>query len=329
MARITQWERRIGRRLRLRDLFVFFAVVDAGSMTGAARQLGVSTPSVSDIIGGLEQELGVRLLDRSAQGIMPTPYGRALLARGQAAFDELHQGVRDIEFITDPGAGEVRIGCPESLATFVALVIERLGARRPRLRFSVQQVRWPTVELPDLQDRKIDLVVARLSGRPWEGRIGTEFDAEILFDDPFSAVVGRGSRWARRRRVDLAELIDAPWVLTPLEVLAGRFLTDAFAARGLAAPRPTVETSSIHLRNILASGGRYIAVLPRSVLRLAAERYGLKELPIRLSDRPSPVGIVTLRGRNLTPAVEGFIGCAREVARSFTGAKKVNAVVTK
>ena len=49
MARITQWERQIGRRLRLRDLFVFFTVVKAGSMARAASELGVSTPSVSEI----------------------------------------------------------------------------------------------------------------------------------------------------------------------------------------------------------------------------------------------------------------------------------------
>jgi DNA-binding transcriptional LysR family regulator len=58
MVRITQWERQIGRRLRLRDLFVFFTVVKAGSMARAAAELGVSTPSVSEIIADLEHALG-------------------------------------------------------------------------------------------------------------------------------------------------------------------------------------------------------------------------------------------------------------------------------
>ena len=65
MPRIVQWERQIGRRLRLRDLFVFFTVARSGSMTKAAAQLNVSTPSVSEIIADLEHSLGILLFDRS------------------------------------------------------------------------------------------------------------------------------------------------------------------------------------------------------------------------------------------------------------------------
>jgi hypothetical protein len=60
-------------------------------------------------------------------------------------------------------------------------------------------------------------------------------------------------------------------------------------------------------------------VLPRSVLRLSGDTFRLKELPIRLSHRPSPVAIVTLRNRTLTPSVRGFIDCAREVGRLYSG----------
>ena len=111
MARITQWERQIGRRLRLRDLFVFFTVVKAGSMARAATELGVSTPSVSEIMADLESALGVKLLDRSPRGVVATAYGQALLRRGAAAFDELRQGINEIELLSDPTAGEVNIGC--------------------------------------------------------------------------------------------------------------------------------------------------------------------------------------------------------------------------
>lgn len=123
MPRISQWEDHIGRRIRLRDLFVFLTVIDRGSMAKAASHLGVSTPSISDLIAGLEHALGVRLLDRSAKGVLPTAYGQALLTRAHAAFDELRLGIRDIESISDPAAGEVRIACSESLMPFLVLVI--------------------------------------------------------------------------------------------------------------------------------------------------------------------------------------------------------------
>src|SRR6266436_7995619 len=119
MARQTNWETQIGRRLRLRDLHVHFVVVERGSMAKAAAELGISQPAISDVIANLERSLGVRLFDRCPQGVEPTICGRALLKRSLAAFDELKQGIRDIEFLTDPTVGDVRFGCQESIAAAI------------------------------------------------------------------------------------------------------------------------------------------------------------------------------------------------------------------
>src|SRR5690349_8717019 len=97
MLRKIDWDDQIGRRLRLRDLHVFFTVAQRGSMSKAAAQLGVSTPTVSEIIADLEHGLGVRLLDRSPKGVEPTRYGNALLKRTLNIFDELKQTIKDIE----------------------------------------------------------------------------------------------------------------------------------------------------------------------------------------------------------------------------------------
>src|SRR5262249_25946627 len=86
MSRTTiDWERRIGRRLGLRDLHVFITVAQRGSMAKAALELNVTQPAVSKVIADLEYTLGVRLLDRRPQGVEPTAYGRALLKRSSAA----------------------------------------------------------------------------------------------------------------------------------------------------------------------------------------------------------------------------------------------------
>jgi DNA-binding transcriptional LysR family regulator len=107
------WADRIGRRIKLRDLHVLMAVADAGSMAKASARLAVSHPVISKTISDLEQALGVRLLDRSSQGVELTSYGRALLNCGINVFDEMRQGLRQIEFLSDPRSGEVRIGCTE------------------------------------------------------------------------------------------------------------------------------------------------------------------------------------------------------------------------
>src|SRR5258708_6868964 len=121
------WEGRIGRRVRLRDLHVLSAVVRWGSMAKAAPHLAMSQSAVSEAIANLEDALRVRLLDRSPQGVEPTIYAQALLKRGDVVFDELKQGIKDIEFLSDPTAGEVRIACPEILSAWlVPATIQRL-----------------------------------------------------------------------------------------------------------------------------------------------------------------------------------------------------------
>ncbi len=110
------WADRIGHRIKLRDLHILRAVAQWGSMAKAANQLSVSHPVISKTISDLEHTLGVRLLDRSSQGAEPTVYGRALLKCGTAVFDEMRQGLKQIEFLTNANSGELRIGCPEAMA---------------------------------------------------------------------------------------------------------------------------------------------------------------------------------------------------------------------
>ena len=321
-ARITS-DSQLSRRLRLRDLHVFRTAARLGSMAKAASELGVTQPAVSEVIAGLEHALGVRLLDRTRRGVEPTPFGAVLLKRSVAAFDELSQGVRDIEFLLDPTVGELRIGCPESIAAGLLVpVLERLSKDYPRVKFHVEQVHTPTVEFPELYERKIDLVLARLVKLPAQGMLSDELNAEVLFDDPFSVVVGESSKWARRRNVGLADLVDEPWVMTPLDALGGAFLTKAFRAAGLKPPNLVISTFSIHLRNNLVGGSRFITAMPASVLRVNRERHSLHELPIEMPAFQSPVAVVTLRHRTLSPAVQLFVQYARDVAKSMAVSPK-------
>jgi DNA-binding transcriptional LysR family regulator len=142
-----QWDERIGRRLKLRDLHIFMIVVQQGSMGKAAKHLAVSQPVVSKAISDLERTLKVRLLDRTMKGVEPTVYGNALLRRGAIVFDELGHSVKEIEFLADPTAGEVRIASLESLnSAFLPAVIDRLSRKFPRLTFQVLSIPAPRTQ---------------------------------------------------------------------------------------------------------------------------------------------------------------------------------------
>src|SRR5262244_3689272 len=136
MGEAMQLSDRIGRRMKLQDLHVLMTVVQAGSMGKAAALLNTGQSAVSRSISDLEHAVGVRLLDRHRQGVEPTEYGRALLECGVAVFDDLRRGIKNIEFLADPTAGEVRIGTGHLLApTFVSSVVDRLSRQYPRMVF--------------------------------------------------------------------------------------------------------------------------------------------------------------------------------------------------
>jgi DNA-binding transcriptional LysR family regulator len=315
MSRKIDADSQIGRRLRLRDLHLFFTVVHAGSMAKAAAQLGISQPSVSEVIAGLERALGVRLFDRSSHGVEPTVYGHALLKRGLAAFDELKQGIRDIEFLADPAAGELKIGCTEPVAAIFTPIIKTFLREYPRVTVHVAQVENRTLDLPILRNRECDLVLGHFSTPLLDNPLVDDLNVEVLFNDRLVVAAGSHSRWSRRRKIDLAELVDEPWILSQPNSWNYRIVLEAFRACGLNMPRIRLVTYSAHLRADMITSGEFIATFPNSIVRLFASRLAVKVLPVNLPVRPWPMAVVTLKNRTLSPVVEEFIKHLRNFTR--------------
>jgi DNA-binding transcriptional LysR family regulator len=303
---------RIGRRMRLHDLHVLMAVVQAGSMNKAAALLNTGQSAVSRSIAELEHAVGVRLVERTPQGVEPTRYGRALLDGGAAVFDDLRQAVKNIEFLADPTAGEVRIGCtPLLAASFVSAVIDRLSRRYPRMVFHLVTGYVEALHR-ELSGRNVDLLVARKFGPIADERLGFEF----LFDDSSVVAAGAQSPWARRRRMAFAELLKESWVLPPPGSEIASIAMEAFRANGVEYPRTTVVTDSPHARMSLLATGRFVTILPASALKFPSARPEIRALPLRLPKARAPSGIVTLKSRALGPVAQLFVDCAREVAKT-------------
>jgi DNA-binding transcriptional LysR family regulator len=119
----------------------------------------------------------------------------------------------------------------------------------------------------------------------------------------------------RRRKIELAELVDEPWCLPTKDTLAASAIARAFRERGLALPRNFVTTNSTQLRHSLIATGRVLAFAFRTRLRLSGNRSGLKAVPVDLDIPYGSVGVVTLKNRTINPAAGLFIECARELAK--------------
>ena len=320
MLKKIDWKGHIGRRLKMRDLHVFFTVAQRGSMGKAAVELGVSPPTISEVISDLEHGLGVKLLDRSPRGVEPTVYGQALLKRGLAAFDELRQGIRDIEFLSDPTTGELRIGCTETIsATILPQIISRFSRQYPGVALHFDDIGVSATEVlgPGLRDRKYDCVMQRIALPLPEEGLADDLNVDVLFDDTLIVAAGSNTRWARRRKIDLSELMGEPWILPPAGTWYHAFVSGLFQARGLEPPKPSLVTHSVALRTRLLTEGPYITTFASSIVRFHGEGKALTMLPVDFPTQALPAGILTLKNRTLSPVVERFIACAREVAKSL------------
>jgi DNA-binding transcriptional LysR family regulator len=308
-------EQRVSRRMKLRDLHVLLTVARCGSMGKAAAQLSVSQPAISKVIADMEHALGVRLFDRNPRGVEPTIYARALLDRGAVAFDELKQAARHIEFLADPTTGELRVGSTIAMATgFIPAVVDRLSRRHPRLVFHLSAGETGAT-YRSLEERRVDLLVAPM----FTPIIEDHMHAEMLYDEPLVVVVGARSPWARRRKVELAELMDEAWTLPPLDSLYGSVAAEAFRAAGLDVPPATVLSSVTPVRSALLASGRFLSMVNQgSAVRFGSGNTALKVLPINLPTTRRPVGIIKLKNRTLSPVAQLFIDCAHEVAKGVT-----------
>ncbi len=276
-----EWDDPRARRLGTRELRIFLAVAHSRSMAKAAKTLGTSQPAISKAVADMEYALGVRLLDRSPQGVEPTQYGRALVRCGIAVFNELNQGINEIGFLVDPTAGELRIGCPDALAAgMVQVVIDRLLRKHPRITLHIET----TSLYRELRERNVELVINRMPG-------------------------------------PVAEEDFESWVMPKSDSPLWPALIKAFHASSLKPPRATVTVSSFHVRISFLATGRFLSVRPGSTLRFQGRAPLLKALPVELPSNQEPVAIMTLKNRTLSPVARLFIEHAREVAKPLAKRK--------
>jgi len=302
---------RISRRLKLRDLRLLLAVAESGSMAKAATHINLTQSAVSRAIGELEHTLGVRLFDRTPQGVEPTIYGRALLKGGVAVFDDLRTSVNEIEFLSDPTAGELRIGTSEATGFgVVPVLIDLLARQYPRAVFEVVQADTKTLMEHELRGRRIELAITRMATSGDEDLEGT-----ILYSDRLRVVAGLSSPWASRRRIALSDLVNERWCLPPPGHPVTSQVTEAFRRCGLEPPRRSATVASAQFVSNLVAKGYFLGVHGTVYLRLHPASGSLKVLPVELPIPLAPVSVVSLKNRTLSPLAQIFIERAREVTK--------------
>jgi DNA-binding transcriptional LysR family regulator len=311
-----KWDDRIGRRLRFKDLHTLQTVAELGSMAKASERLALSQPAISKAVSDMEHTLGAPLLDRSSRGVELTECGRLLVQRARVIFDEVRQGISDIETLSDPTRGNVRVGTTEPVAGVVSEIISRLVRQYPRLSYDVMVSDLDTL-IGELRDRSRDLVITR-----WvPPLIADDLAVQVLFKSPLAVMAARGHPLLRRNKLSLGDLMEQQWTLSPSDSFLGRVVVDLFRRRKLPLPPAVVTTISIHMRlNLLASGG-FLTVLPLQMLRYPLNTAWLRALDVDLRDSSQPIALITLKRRRSGGAVRIFEQASLEVCNMMAGSQ--------
>jgi DNA-binding transcriptional LysR family regulator len=308
------WDKLIGDRVRLRELRILHVVVEAGSMARAAQILSMTQPAVSQAIGHLEAALDVPVLERSPNGVVPTAFGAVLLQRALEAADLLAEGLREIEALADPGAGEIVVGASESYISGGALAatIGALRGRYPRFRVHVLEANTAAMDFSDLRERRVDLMI----GRGTRDDPPEDIRQTLLRDEALLVVAGGHNAWARAPAMRFADLAGKPWVLAPAGTAVTELVAAAHRVEGLVMAPPAITTYSMMLRLQLLTSGDFVTAFPESLARNCAAAWNLAILPLALGAM-LPVSAYALHSRAESRAIHAFIETARSVSRGI------------
>lgn len=243
-----------------RALLTFYRVCEAGTISGAARALNISQPSVSSAIAGLESRIGARLFDRSRSGIVLTAEGVALKLRAELLFNLLRDAEAEVAGVREGVSGPLRVGgTPGALVSLLPSAIRALD--KQGLALSLNVIERPDSALNDLlRSGAIELafVTTEIEDPPADL-------AETTFSrDPFNLVVGRAHD-DLPDRMSLKAAADMPWVLPEAEGAFRRQVDALFIASGLPTPRDVVRCDSLLTTKAIVRGGKRVTILPREV----------------------------------------------------------------
>jgi DNA-binding transcriptional LysR family regulator len=281
-------------------------------MRAAARSLGVSPPAVTKSLRQLEDELRVRLVDRTQHGVVATPAGRAFVGRARVVQSELRKAGEELAQLGGENVGSVAFGVgPVEMTLIVPDAVKAFRQQFPSARVRIVEGRRPTL-LPLVRDETLDFaVVLRL-----EAQLDSWVKFRPLFRSDFVVVARKGHPLRNAR--SLARLADAEWVTLAPRSASGGVLEQAFAAAGVPAPPPSpVQCESFNGMVGLVAKTDMLAILSRWMLTHPLARDLLQEIPL-VERMPSIThGIHSRADAPLTPVAAAMAKAMTAVARGL------------
>lgn len=297
--------------LESRRLRHFLAVYELGSIGRACEKLLLTQPALSKSIRQLEDELGVRLFDRTPMGVVPTVFGNALALHAKSIEAQIRNAEAQISSLKGKAQGHVTVGIGPSVARNIMPAATRtLRSLQPDIALTVIEGLVDDL-LPRLRRGELDLMIGS-----WPPISDPMFTTEIVLMDRLEVVARNGHPLAGRE-VLRNELLTYPWALPPASQKWRQSLDELFLERGLEPPKPQVVSNSASYLQALIRSSDYLSFLPRQLLDVEADD-GLITLDVQM-ERLEPEISMSFRERALLDAsISEVVQVMRSISTDFT-----------
>jgi len=296
--------------MRLNQIRDFMAIVEAGSIRAAARNLALTQPALTKSLRRLETELGAVLLIRSVRGARPTEIGLAFLARARAVTVELQRAREEVDQLRGGRAGRLAVGsAPGPALGLLPAALARLRERWGEATICVTDVS-PSDVLPALREGRLDVALSVRIGSLAEP--GPEYLVEPLYFNEARIVARRGHPLAAAR--SFADLAGADWVRTGGGDNTS-LLPEAFRAAGLGPPRYRIECRSfIALAEIVVQSD-LLAVVPWQIAMREEKAGRIACVPAGNNLPAREISVFSRADVPPTPIAREFMDVLRDTAR--------------
>lgn len=309
----TSLIQRLPRRLKMSELRIFVAAMEHRSFHKAAAVVNLTQPAVTKAMAGLEETLGVKLFDRTANGVEPTVHGLAFAPRAIAIFDELRRAAQDLTLVSNGSQGTLRVGTvPMPAIPFLPVAVARMMRGRPNLFVSVLESRESEL-LDSLRRGDIEIAILRLALLD----PGEDMRADVLFDERLCIVAAKDHPLAGRTDLTWPELLEQPWVLPPPECIFIEHVVRTLDEAGLRLPRHTVQSYSVGIQHGMVMHAGMLSFGMRSQYEFAQpQRTLLTRLRFELGAPDRPVCAISLRAREPSPLARQLIRHIHELTQT-------------
>lgn len=285
----------------------FLAAYELGSIGQAADKLSLTQPALSKSLRQLEDELGIRLFDRTPLGVVPTVYGETLAMHAKAIDAGLRNAGAAIVRMRGAAKGSVRVGIGPSVATaLMPLATISLHKMHPGIELNVTEGLVDEL-IPRLRRNELDLAVGA-----WPRVTDPALRVETLMADQI-AVFAAANHPLAGETAELPDLLVHPWALPPENQRWRQEFDSLFTAQGLEPPRPTATSNSASYLKALIRHGGYLSFLPRQLIGDPGEA-GLAVVGVAGETMRPDITLTTRERALASPPVAELVQVLRAVA---------------